>query len=146
MCVCGRLGHTAPDTHGTKRPRGAENFLHRSLSMSTCMVKPHHWKHILPHHVTLWPELSWAAVFPMADSDTDSERCQTTALGWHSSRSYPDPATDPSHASLFGCVCVCQASVCLVHMHVCACQVCVSVQRQISRQQGSHKSPLQKAW
>ncbi|CAB1450886.1 unnamed protein product [Pleuronectes platessa] len=42
--------------------------------MSTYMVKPHHWKHILPHHVTLWPELSWATVFPMADSDTDGER------------------------------------------------------------------------
>lgn len=91
------------------------------------MVKPHHWKHILPHHVTLWPGLSWAAAFPMADSDTDSERCRTTALGWHSWRSCPDPATDPWLLSLLWCVCMCQESVQLVCMHVYAHAKCAWV-------------------
>lgn len=26
MSVCGQLGHSVPDTHETKRPRGADEF------------------------------------------------------------------------------------------------------------------------
>lgn len=104
----------SPDIHEIKRPMGAENFLRRSLSMSKRMAKPHHWKHILPHHITPGSELSWAAVFPMADSDTDSERCQTTTFGW------PNPA--PCNWSLTFIplwMCMCESGICVTCVYAC---------------------------
>lgn len=119
--MCGQLVHTALDTHEMQRPRGAENFLHRSLSMSTCMVKPHHWKHILPHHVTLWLQLSWAALFPMAEVTQTVRGVRPQPSARNSTQSYPVRQLIPhTDTTLNVCACVghlCGLCIC-IYMHV----------------------------
>lgn len=129
LCVCvWPKGLCTSNTHEMERPRGAENFLNRSLSMSSM----HGWAspletHPAPSRHPLARRSPGLALFPMADSDTDSQRCRTATLG--SSRSprlqpRPDPAADP-----FARPSAPQASVEHAWVHVRAPRVCASVRK-----------------
>lgn len=73
-CTCGwPLGLNTSDTHEMKKAKRCWEFV---------WACPHAWLSLTTGNtscfssITLWPR---AAVFPMADSDTDSVRCRTTA-------------------------------------------------------------------
>lgn len=71
------LGLNTSDTHDMTRAKGAENFSERvHMRGSASPLETH------PASAAAspsGPEFCCAAVFPVADSDTDSVRCQTTA-------------------------------------------------------------------
>lgn len=82
--------------------------------------------------------------FPWLTATQTARGVRPQPSGWHSSRSYPDPATDPSHLSLSGCVCMCQASV---YMHVYVHAKCAWVCEDKSlASKAPIRAPLQKAW
>lgn len=137
VCVCILYVCVATGTSVLLTPMRwqGQRVLRISLSMSTCMAKPHHWKHILlrQHH-------------PLAQSSAALQFfpwLTVTQTAW-GVRPQPLKARfRPCNWSLTFiplCICVSQPS------RVWACQVCMSVQRHISRQQDSHKSSIQNAW
>lgn len=103
------------------RPRGAENFLHRSPSMSACMGKPLRWKHILPITSPSGLRSPGLQCFPWltATQTARGVRPQPLAgiLHGHNQTLQLIPHIRPS---IHVCVRACWASVWLLHMHVCA--------------------------
>lgn len=132
MCVW-PLGFNTSDTHEMTRAKGAENFSeHVYMHSQASPLETHPASAASPSG----PELCCAALFLMADRDTDSVRCQTTATESQiqAVQLIPDIYTAP--------LCICLSQLWCVR----ACQACMSVQRHIFPQQDSHKSSIQNAW
>lgn len=124
-----------------KRPRGAENFLHRPLSMSTSTVRAGLWKHPAPSRQPLAAALlgctGWQRHTQQKVSAHDSGLVYLTV-----------PVPGPGHWScIFIPLWLCAACLCLRVCVDCVssgmkhAKVCVSLRRQISLQPGLPLAP-----